>query len=166
MPLLTVVTLVYVNHFGNGFHFDDSHTVVNNPAIRSVRNIPSLFTDARTFSVLPQNRTWRPLVSTSLAVDYAIGHGLTPWAFHLSSLAPLAEVTNDHRMFLPFVGLTRAVVAALRPPPLSHRYLAPAAAVWLIALSCGTVVRNAVWHNEATLWADTIRKARTRDGHG
>ncbi|MHB2018946.1 MAG: hypothetical protein ACYCW6_18525 [Candidatus Xenobia bacterium] len=52
-------------------------------AIRSLHNVPRFFTDARTFSVLPQNRTWRPLVSTSRAIDYAAGHGLTPWGFHL-----------------------------------------------------------------------------------
>ena len=32
--LLVFVTLVYSNHFGNAFHFDDSHTIVQNPYIQ------------------------------------------------------------------------------------------------------------------------------------
>lgn len=81
--LLLAVALTYANSFGNGFHFDDFHTVVDNPAIRSLRNTPQFFTDASTFSVLPANRTYRPLVSLSLALDYALGRGYVPWAFHL-----------------------------------------------------------------------------------
>jgi protein O-mannosyl-transferase len=89
---LTVICLVYANSLHNGFHFDDFHTIVDNPAVRSLRNVPRFFTDATTFSVLPTNRTYRPIVSMSLAIDYALGHsiqgnGYTPLWFHLSTLA-------------------------------------------------------------------------------
>ena len=70
---LALITLTYANHFGNSFHFDDSHTVQENPYIRDLRNIPRIFTDADTFSTLPANRTWRPIVTASLAVDYWLG---------------------------------------------------------------------------------------------
>jgi tetratricopeptide (TPR) repeat protein len=80
------VVLVYSNHFGNAFHFDDAHSVVNNPYIRDLRNIPRFFTDGETASVLPANRAWRPLVMTSLAIDYRLGHGLRPFFFHLSTM--------------------------------------------------------------------------------
>ncbi len=80
-----VLLAIYANHFDNAFHFDDSHTVVENPAIRSLANIPGFFSDARTFSVNPSNQSWRPLVSTSLAVDYALGGGLNPLVFHLTT---------------------------------------------------------------------------------
>src|SRR5579875_3773407 len=84
--LLAVAVLAcYSNHFGNSFHFDDSHTVVDNPWIRSLDNVPRFFTDTTTFSVLPANRTWRPLVSSSLAFDYWLGGGLKPFWFHLST---------------------------------------------------------------------------------
>ena len=73
----------YSNHLENSFHFDDAHTVVNNAAIQSLRNIPRFFTDATTFSSLPSNQSYRPLVSTLFAIDYAIGH-LKPFWFHLS----------------------------------------------------------------------------------
>ncbi len=83
--VLLAVGLAYSNHFGNEFHFDDSHTVVDNPYIRDLRNIPRFFTDARTFSILPRNRTYRPVVSTSLAIDYRLGQGVKPLWFHVST---------------------------------------------------------------------------------
>ena len=96
----------YSNHFGNSFHFDDSHTVVQNPYIRNLSNIPKFFTDATTFSVLPANRTWRPLVSASLAFDYWLGGGLKPFWFHVSTfiwyLAQLAVMLLLFRRILRF----------------------------------------------------------------
>src|SRR5580658_7695857 len=83
--LLLAVVLVYSNHFQNGFHFDDFHTVNNNPYIRSLQNAKLFFTDPTTFSVLPANRTYRPLVTLSLAFDYWLGGGLNPFYFHLDT---------------------------------------------------------------------------------
>jgi tetratricopeptide (TPR) repeat protein len=85
LAVLVAVALAYANHFQNGFHFDDAHTVVDNPYIRSLANLPRFFTDPTTFSVLPANRTWRPLVSASLAFDYWLGSGYVPGFFHLST---------------------------------------------------------------------------------
>ena len=81
-----VLVAAYANHFHNSFHFDDAHTIVNNAAIRELGNIPRFFTDATTFSALPSNQSYRPLVSTLLAIDYRIG-GLNPFWFHLSIFA-------------------------------------------------------------------------------
>jgi tetratricopeptide (TPR) repeat protein len=86
---------------------------------------------------------------------------------------PLAEVENDHRMFFPFVGLALAVTwgAALwiyRADSLPHSrasVLAAFASVVLIALGTGTVLRNTVWRNEETLWADVVAKS-PRNGRG
>ncbi len=83
--LLAAVTLAYANHFNNPFHFDDSHAVVDNPYIRSLRNAPLFFTDAQTFSNLPANRSYRPLISLSLAFDYWLGGGLKPAYFQAST---------------------------------------------------------------------------------
>lgn len=83
--VLIAVCAAYSNHFQNGFHFDDFHTVTDNPAIRDVHNIPKFFTDANTFSILPANRTYRPVVSTSLALDYRLGRGYNVFWFHLST---------------------------------------------------------------------------------
>ena len=77
--LLAVAAVVaaYANHFHNSFHFDDSHTIVENVYIRDLHNIPRFFTDATTFSSLPANQTWRPIVSLSLALDYKLARGST-----------------------------------------------------------------------------------------
>ncbi len=84
--LLLAVCLVYGNSLSNGFHFDDFHTVTDNPAVRSLGNMRRIFTDTTAFSVLPANQTYRPVVTASLALDYALGHGYAPLAFHLSTL--------------------------------------------------------------------------------
>jgi tetratricopeptide (TPR) repeat protein len=86
--LVAALVAAYANHFHNSFHFDDAHTVVNNAAIRELRNVPRFFLDATTFSSLPSNQSYRPLVSTLLAIDYAAGD-LKPFWFHLSIFALL-----------------------------------------------------------------------------
>jgi tetratricopeptide (TPR) repeat protein len=83
--LLVTLIAAYSNHFENTFHFDDTHTVVDNPAIRQLSNIPRFFGDARAFSADPEHQTYRPLVTVSLAIDYALGHGLDPFWFHVST---------------------------------------------------------------------------------
>lgn len=85
--LLALVVAAYANHFQNSFHFDDAHTIENNAAIRELRNIPLFFHDATTFSSLPSNQSYRPLVSTLLAIDYQLAGGLDPFCFHLSVFA-------------------------------------------------------------------------------
>jgi tetratricopeptide (TPR) repeat protein len=92
---LLVIALIaaYANYFHNSFHFDDAHTIVNNAAIRELRNIPRFFCDATTFSSLPTNQSYRPLVSTLLAIDYRLGGGLRPFCFHLSVFVLFAGLT-------------------------------------------------------------------------
>jgi hypothetical protein len=115
--VLTIVTLTYGNHFHNGYHFDDFHTVTTNPYIRDLRNIPLIFSDADTFSTLPANRGWRPLVTTSLALDYAIARGLKPVYFQ----------TSDFLWFLVqlclMFALFRHILDFARPGP-ENRYIA------------------------------------------
>src|SRR6266436_6508502 len=87
-PALVALTLfaAYANHFQNSFHFDDAHTIVNNAAIREIKNIPLFFYDARSFSSLPSNQSYRPIVSTLMAIDYKLGSG-NPLPYHLSIFA-------------------------------------------------------------------------------
>ena len=85
LGLVLVVWTAYCNHFHNDFHFDDAHTVTHNMAIGRLHNIPRFFVDATLFSTSPEARTWRPVVTASLAVDYWLGHGLKPFYFHLST---------------------------------------------------------------------------------
>jgi protein O-mannosyl-transferase len=83
--ILFSVTLVYLNHFDNEFHFDDSHAIVNNTYIRDIKNIPIFFTDATTVSSLPANQSYRPLLTTFAAIDFYLGGELNPFYFHLTT---------------------------------------------------------------------------------
>lgn len=125
--VLLAVVAVYSNHFQNSFHFDDSHTVVDNPYIRSLHNLPSFFTDASTFSILPANRTYRPLVSASLAVDYALGHGYHPFWFHLSTfIVFLLQLIAMAALFI-------SILDSVRPEPQeknANRTVAIVATAW------------------------------------
>lgn len=83
--LLMAVILTYANHFHNGFHFDDSHSVVDNIYIRDMKNWKRFFTDATTFSSMPTNQSYRPLLTLTFALDYWLGGKLEPFYFHLSN---------------------------------------------------------------------------------
>jgi hypothetical protein len=119
--LLVAVLAAYSNHFYNGFHYDDGHTIVNNAAIRDFGNIPLFFRDATTFSALPSNQSYRPLVSTLLAIDYRLAHVLHPFWFHLSIFAIFSALT----LLLAFV-IHRLLESAA--PSSSNRWIALAAA--------------------------------------
>lgn len=83
--LIIAVTITYSGHFSNSFHFDDSHTIQNNLFIQDIKNVPLFFKDGTTFSSLPSNQSYRPVVSASLAFDYWMGNGYDLFYFHLSS---------------------------------------------------------------------------------
>jgi tetratricopeptide (TPR) repeat protein len=121
--LLLSVLLVYSNHFENSFHFDDWHTITNNPFVRSLANVPRFFTDANTFSTLPANRGYRPLLSTSLAFDYWLTGGYKPFVFHLSTfLWFLVQLVVMYFLFI-------AMLERMDPDPANH-YVALFAVAW------------------------------------
>ena len=91
--LVAALIAAYSNHFHNSFHFDDAHTIENYAAIRELRNVPVFLRDATTFSALPSNQSYRPLVSTLLVIDYKLGGGLDPFWFHLSIFALFVALT-------------------------------------------------------------------------
>jgi len=121
--LLIVILAAYANHFHNGFHMDDGHAIVNNASIRELGNIPLFFYDATTFSALPSNQSYRPLVSTLLAIDYRLAHGLEPFWFHLS-------------IFTLFIALTLLLALVIHHllendgASSANRWIALAAAAW------------------------------------
>ena len=79
-----------------------------------------------------------------------------------TSLMPLAEVTNDHRMFFPFVGLSLAVFAAGQALSPANRFRIPVLAglaLLFAAEAAGTHARNQVWYTEESLWQDVAAKS-------
>ena len=86
-----------------------------------------------------------------------------------TSLAPFAEVTNDHRMYFPFIGLALSVVTYAgillrRYEPLfkGKPYLKYVLVLALCILSLnafGVYQRNKIWHSEESLWRDVTIKS-------
>src|SRR5882724_3316195 len=88
--------------------------------------------------------------------------GMRPAAFGLSwyavallptsSIYPLAEVVNEHRVFLPYMGLALAAVFWLDAILALHRRVFVVIVMTaIIALGAGTMVRNEAWATEETL---------------
>ena len=51
---LAILIAAYANHFDNGFHFDDSHAVVNNVFIRNIKNIPTFLSTQKCSAPIPR----------------------------------------------------------------------------------------------------------------
>jgi len=114
---IVLIAAAYASSLQNSFHFDDSHVIENNLYLRSLAFVPRYFTDAHTFSSLPQNATYRPLVTLSLALDYAQTHSLDPRPFHVTQI-----------VLLLITGALLAVFFA--------RFLGPWAALFAATLFC------------------------------
>lgn len=106
--LLCSIIYVYSNHFNNGFHFDDSHTIVNNIYIRDIGNFFEFFTNPETKSSLPTNRQYRPLLTLSYAIDYWIGGGLIPFYFQLTTF--IGFILQLFLMYFLFVHIFNVAV--------------------------------------------------------
>ena len=83
--LILVVLAAYSNHFQNEFQFDDYHTIVTNPNIARLANIPRFFVNTSLFTGDSETSVYRPVTSVTLAIDYWLAKGLHPFAFHLST---------------------------------------------------------------------------------
>lgn len=77
-----LVLIAYATGMTGGYHFDDSHSVESNLAVRSLSSIPSFWLNPQTSSFIPENRVYRPLVYTFYAFCWKLGGGAT-WPFHV-----------------------------------------------------------------------------------
>jgi len=85
LALGVIVVLCYIRSLHGDYHFDDEHALRDNLAIRSLSSLPSLWTDAKTSSFLPENHTYRPLTFTFYTFCWVLGNGAT-WPFHVVKL--------------------------------------------------------------------------------
>ena len=69
--LVVLAFLLYANSFDNSFHYDDKHSIRDNPHLRQTANIPAFFSDPGLFSRDPDKGMYRPLLLTSFALNYA-----------------------------------------------------------------------------------------------
>ena len=83
--VLLATCIVYANSLNNPFHYDDFHSIVDNPHLRSWKNIPIFFTNPVAFSVFPENAMYRPFLLVTYCLNYLI-HGYEPFGYHLVNL--------------------------------------------------------------------------------
>lgn len=130
-----------------------------------------LFTSAKIFSLVVI------LALHGIAFYCATKKKLVPIAFGIlwffialaptSTINPLYQVSNDHRTFLPYIGLCLAVgwsvyllYQKLEAKTLKAAVLATCGLV-IAGHSYGTYQRNEVWGSNDTLWFDAVQKGPT-----
>lgn len=76
---------VYANSLPNGFHYDDTSTILQNPAVQRVERLPEHF---RSVTIGKQEGTpsYRPLVMVSYGLNYWWG-GTNPEGYHVVNIA-------------------------------------------------------------------------------
>src|SRR5258708_4066315 len=120
------IVFVYSNSLHNAFHFDDNHVIVNNVYIRSLHHVPLYFRDAHTFSTRADHATYRPLVTLTYAIDFAIAGSLNPVAFHVTQIVLLLVI-----WWMLFIFLRTALDVA-RPSPRNGWIALAASTLWSI----------------------------------
>ena len=60
--LLLLTLVVYANSLANPFHYDDIHSIVDNPHLRALVRVPSYFVDPSAFSGDPDIAMYRPML--------------------------------------------------------------------------------------------------------
>lgn len=78
--------VLYSNSSRHEFSLDDDHSIVRNPAVRSLEQIPSYFTNPKTFSVLQTNIDYRPVLQVSYALNHAFSDYRMP-GWHWTQVA-------------------------------------------------------------------------------
>ena len=144
------IAAAYWESLAIGFYFDAEYGIRQNPAIRSLANIPSFFVDPYAVWLDRTQVDLRPLLLTSFAVNYAIS-GLEPWSYHALDLvlhwiaALLVFVIVRDHVWGPAAGaatverrvLAAAVALAFALAPLNSQ---PVLYVWArSALLCVTL---------------------------
>jgi tetratricopeptide (TPR) repeat protein len=73
-----------------------------------------------------------------------------------ASVVPLYVLVNDHRLYLPLIGL---IIIGSSIPSSQLRRLQMPLIVLVVLLGLLVVRRNGIWENEHTLWSDAARKS-------
>lgn len=106
VSVLAVTFLIYIRVAGYEFVWDDSEFIVNNPSLRSVRSVPSYFTDIGSQSapsMAEKFRVYRPVRNISYLIDYLL-FGLDPAGWHIHNL--LIHLANGTLLYVLALLLT------------------------------------------------------------
>ena len=89
--VLLLGLLTHLNSLGGSFHYDDAHSIVENPHVRRLAEIPGYFIDPATFSSEPTMAMYRPVVLTTYVLTYALC-GYLAWPYLLFNVVVHALV--------------------------------------------------------------------------
>jgi tetratricopeptide (TPR) repeat protein len=95
--LIVLPLLVYWNALNNPFLYDDFHSIVENPHVRDLGNIPRFFATNEMSSTKLGFGMYRPMLYASYTLNYAVS-GYDPFSFRLVNL--LLHVANGLLVFL------------------------------------------------------------------
>ncbi|MBI1853283.1 MAG: glycosyltransferase family 39 protein [Planctomycetes bacterium] len=112
LVVMLVAALAYANALGGSFVGDDRQLVLENPAVRSLKNVPAML---GLETGVPEARALR---NASYALDWFVGNG-SPVAFHVTNLLLHALATGlvfaVARRVMPRAALASALLFALHP---------------------------------------------------
>jgi hypothetical protein len=80
------VAILYGSSLDGRFHYDDFHSIVQNPHIRELGNSAAFFVNTDMFSVDEDKAMYRPLLLLSFALNYAF-HGYDIVGYHVVNIA-------------------------------------------------------------------------------
>ena len=96
--LIAVISaIVYANSINNGFVYDDKTSIIDNPYIRDIKNIPASFIQPDYLTSAGIRNHYRPLVVVSHTLNYAIDN-LNPAVFRITNL--LFHIGTAFMLFL------------------------------------------------------------------
>jgi tetratricopeptide (TPR) repeat protein len=132
--LIALPFAVYSNNYRHAYQLDDAYTVVTNPSIRSLGNIPSYFVDPATYTSLREQADYRPILQVTYALNYRMGGYDTFW-WHFTQVLLHALVTVG-----VFAFARRLLVLLDDPLPRADRAAFVAAAIFGIHPAASGVV--------------------------
>lgn len=86
LVIAVTIVSVYWRAFDYPFQYDDIHSIVENPNLTSLTNLPRYFADPTLFSSAPGSAMYRPVLLVSYAINRACG-GLNPVGYRWVNLA-------------------------------------------------------------------------------
>ena len=84
--------LIFARTLGAGFVSDDVTLILKSDRVHSLKNVPRMFAQdfSQTRGAGETAGYYRPVVTSSFAVDYALGGPARPWVFHLTNVLAYA----------------------------------------------------------------------------
>lgn len=85
-----------------------------------------------------------------------------------SSIIPIVDVINEHRLYLPSVGGFIAITASVfsiahkfknNRPMIIERAITPVLFLVIISLTFAAYARNMVWQDELSLWSNVVKES-------